>query len=108
MTTSTESRFRSMFGNPSKDPHTPDVVVQPQHGVVYSLSKKKNAEHGGFADDDAHFGLLTSNPSLVASVVAHEVHTKQVAPTIVPALGLGPEALDAVRVEHTRVLPDLF
>jgi len=84
------------------------VVVQPKVGVIYSLSKKKNAEHGGFAEDDAHVGLLVSNPSLEASVVTAQVRTKQVAPTIVRALGLDPEALDAVRAEHTAVLPNLF
>ena len=108
MTTSTESSFLTMFGDPTTDPHAPDVVVQPKHGVIYSLSKKKIAEHGGFADDDSHVGLLVSNPSLEASVVTAEVRTKQVAPTVVRALGLDPEALDAVRIEHTRVLPNLF
>ena len=53
-----------MFGDPTRDPHTPDVIVQPQKGTIYSLSKKKDAEHGGFADDDAHVALLVSNPSL--------------------------------------------
>jgi len=108
MTTSTESSFVTMFGDPVTDPHAPDVVVQPRHGVIYSLSKKKNAEHGGFADDDAHVGLLISNPSLEASVVTAQVRTKQVAPTIVRALGLDPQALDAVRLEQTAVLPQLF
>lgn len=32
----------------------------------------------------------------------------QVAPTILAALGLDPNALDAVRAEGTAVLPDLF
>jgi hypothetical protein len=108
MTTSTESTFVSMFGDPSKDPHTPDIVVKLKHGVIYSLSTKKNEEHGGFADDDSHVGLLVSNPSLGADSVSTEVRTKQVAPTIVRALGLDPEALDAVRIEKTRVLPAIF
>src|SRR5450432_4217468 len=95
-------------GDPSVDSHTPDVVMQPKHGVMYSLSKKKVAEHGGFDEDDAHVGLLISNPALEAATVATEVRTKQVAPTIVRALGLDPRALDAVRIEHTQVLPDLF
>jgi len=108
MTTATESSFFTMFGDPTKDSHAPDVVVQPKHGVIYSLSKKKNAEHGGFSDDDAHVGLLVSNPSFEANIVTSEVRTKQVAPTIVKALGLDPKALDAVRIEHTAVLPDLL
>ncbi len=108
MTTSTESSFVTMFGDPALDPHTPDVVMQPKHGVMYSLSKKKVAEHGGFDNDDAHVGLLVSNPSFEAGIVSDEVRTKQVAPTVIRALGLDPRALDAVRVEHTQVLPDLF
>jgi hypothetical protein len=35
-----------------------------------------------------------------------EVRTRQVAPTVVRALGLDPNSLDAVRIEGTRVLPD--
>jgi arylsulfatase A-like enzyme len=83
-------------------------VVKLRHGAIYSLSKKKNAEHGGFADDDAHVGLLVASPALDAATVADEVRTKQVAPTVLRALGLDPKALDAVRIEGTRVLPELF
>ena len=108
MTTSTEAGFLSMFGDPTKDPHAPDLVLQPKHGVIYSLSKKKNEEHGGFDEDDSHVGLLVSNPSLEPGVVATAVRTKQVAPTIVRALGLDPQALDAVRLEHTDTLPEVF
>lgn len=97
-----------MFGDPRTDPHTPDLVVKLVHGTIYSLSKKKQAEHGGFADDDSHVGLLVSNPSLEAAAVTSEVLTKQVAPTIVRALGLDPNELDAVRIEGTTVLPTLF
>jgi len=108
MTTATEATFTSMFGDPRTDPHTPDVVVKLVHGTIYSLSKKKQAEHGGFADDDSHVGLLVSNPSLESAVVTSEVLTKQVAPTVVRALGLDPNELDAVRIEGTPVLPNLF
>ena len=108
MTTATEATFKAMFGDPSVDTHTPDVVVKLVHGAIYSLSKKKQAEHGGFADDDSHVGLLVSNPSLEAAVVTTEVRTKQVAPTVLRALGLDPKELDAVRIEGTAVLPDLF
>jgi hypothetical protein len=33
------------------------------------------------------------------------VETTQIAPTILRLLGLGPDALQAVRIEHTRALP---
>ena len=35
------------------------------------------------------------------------VETTQVAPTILLALGLDPNALQSVKMEHTQVLPDL-
>jgi hypothetical protein len=99
--------FIAMFGDPAVDPRTPDVVVQPKAGTIYSLSKKKWAEHGGFATDDSHVALLVSNPALCARVVHEGVRTKQVAPTVLAALGLNPEKLDAVRMESTEVLPGL-
>jgi hypothetical protein len=81
--------------------------VQPQKGVIYSLSKKKFAEHGGFADDDAHVALLVSNPALRPALVTALVRTKQVAPTVLSALHLEPHRLEAVRREGTPSLPGL-
>ena len=49
--------------------------------------------------------ILLSNPALTASVVADPVTTTQIAPTILSALGLDPEALQAVKAEGTKVLP---
>ncbi|MFD0331499.1 hypothetical protein ACFQZC_33525 [Streptacidiphilus monticola] len=37
--------------------------------------------------------------------VGGTVHTTQIAPTILALLGLDPQRLEAVRIEHTRVLP---
>jgi hypothetical protein len=103
--TTADPEFVAMFGDPARDPHTPDVVVQPIKGTIYSLSKKKDAEHGGFADDDAHVALLVSNPKLRGGTVDAPVRTKQVAPTILDVLDIPPCALDAVRAEGTEVLP---
>ena len=36
-----------------------------------------------------------------------KVETTQIAPTILRLLGLDPQRLQAVRIEHTDVLPDL-
>ncbi|MDB4985909.1 MAG: type phosphodiesterase/nucleotide pyrophosphatase [Myxococcaceae bacterium] len=99
--------FSRMFGDPARDPRTPDLIVQPKVGVVYSLSAKKQAEHGGFAEDDSHVALLVSNPSFVSRTESTEVRTKQVAPTILEALDLDARRLEAVRKEDTRVLPGL-
>jgi len=90
------------------DPRTPDIVVLPNIGVVYTGNLKKQSEHGGFALDDTNVMLLVSNPHMASRTVNSFVETAQVAPTILKILGLDPGALDAVRQEGTPVLPFLF
>lgn len=89
------------------DPRTPDIVVLPNDGVVYTGNLKKQSEHGGFAWDDTNVMLLVSNPSIDAQTIHSFVETAQVAPTILQILGLNPSALDAVRMEGTPVLPGI-
>jgi hypothetical protein len=93
------------FNDPTFDPRTPDIIVTPNVGVTYSGSHAKQAEHGGFAHDDTNVVLLLSNPSFQPKTVSAAVGTAQVAPTILKALGINPQALDAVRAEGTGVLP---
>jgi arylsulfatase A-like enzyme len=101
------------FDNPLADPRTPDVIVQPIPGTIYSSSSAKVAEHGGFAADDTHVALVVTRGSALASghglsrVVTKPVRTFQVAPTILQLLGLDPTQLDSVRQEHVQVLPGL-
>lgn len=90
---------------PVGDPRVPDVIVAPNYGIVYTGSSKKHAEHGGFSHDDTNVMMLLSNPSFTAKSVNVPVETMQVAPTILHALGLDPDKLDAVRIEGTGVLP---
>jgi hypothetical protein len=75
--------------------------------VTYSNSTKKLAEHGGFAHDDVNVIMLVSKPSFAAATVTTPVQTKQVAPTILEALGLNPMSLQAVVQEGTPLLPGL-
>jgi hypothetical protein len=92
------------FGDPAGG-RTPDFMVQPNPGVIYTTSQAKDQEHGGFAPDDSHVALLVSHPSLESRVVDRRVRTTQVAPTAIRALGLEPRLLEAVRKEGTPVLP---
>jgi hypothetical protein len=92
---------------PNGDPRTPDIIVAPNVGVVYTGSKKKDAEHGGFAHDDINVIMLVSNPAFHSATVSSPVETAQVAPTILAALGLDPYSLEAVQQEGTQVLPGL-
>ena len=96
-----------IFNNPSIDPRTPDIVVAPNVGVIYTGGKKKVAEHGGFANDDRNVMLLVSNIQMSAVTVTSPVETRQIAPTIVQVLGLNPSLLQAVLLEKTQVLPGL-
>ncbi len=99
------------FNSPLRDPRTPDLIIQPMPGTIYSTSGGKVAEHGGFAEDDTHVAMLVvSGADLVANSsspasVGQSVRTYQVAPTILSLLGLNPKKLDAVRAEHVQVLP---
>jgi hypothetical protein len=92
---------------PGEDPRSPDIIVTPNVGVTYSGNTAMIGDHGGFAHDDTNVMLLVSNPSFTPQTAAALVATRQVAPTIVKALGLNPWALDAVRAEGTPVLPEV-
>jgi Type I phosphodiesterase / nucleotide pyrophosphatase len=102
-----ETLFNAPGLPPNGDPRTPDIIVQPNVGVVYTGSAKKQEEHGGFAHDDLNVMLLVSQPGRQANTVTSFVETTQVAPTILQALGLHPSDLDAVQQEGTPILPGL-
>jgi arylsulfatase A-like enzyme len=93
------------FRDPLTDTRTPDIIVQPVYGTIYTTSSKKNAEHGGFSFGDTNVGLIVSNPEFEGRVVKTPVATSQVAATLLQALGIDPSGLDAVRKEGTEVLP---
>jgi len=101
------NEIKLKFNDPNHDSRTPDILVQPIYGTIYTGSTKKNAEHGGFSFGDTNVGLIVSNPSLKAEVLKTPVATSQVAVTILQALGLDPNALKAVQVEKTVELPGL-
>jgi hypothetical protein len=96
------------FNSPLTDAATPDILVQPIYGTIYTGSKAKNAEHGGFSFGDTNVGLIVSNPSLHSRVVKTPVAISQVAASLLKALGIDPSELQAVRKEGTEVLPFLF
>jgi hypothetical protein len=92
---------------PGQDSRTPDIIVTPNVGVTYSSSTAMVGDHGGFAHDDTNVILLVANPNFTAQTVSALAATRQIAPTIVQALGLDPTALDAVHAEGTPVLPEV-
>ena len=85
---------------------TPDFIAITHPGVIYTGGSKL-AEHGGFAENDRNVALLVSSPSLLPAVRGDNVETRQIAVTIVKALGLNPTELQSVVKEGTKILPGL-
>jgi arylsulfatase A-like enzyme len=100
--------FNTLFGGTLQSfaNRQPDIIVEPLPGVIYTGGSKK-VEHGGFHEEDIHVPILISQPGLVSHTVSAPVETKQIAPTILKALGLHPRELQAVVLEKTKRLPDL-
>jgi predicted AlkP superfamily pyrophosphatase or phosphodiesterase len=98
--------FDTLFGGSLKSSanRQPDIIVEPKLGVIYTGGSKK-VEHGGFHEDDISVPIMISQPGIDAHVVAAPVETKQIAPTILKALGINPRELQAVVLEKTRSLP---
>lgn len=93
------------FGVDPSDPRHPDVWGIVQHGVVFTHGTKI-AEHGGADPNDRDVPLVVYAPHAVHhGQYRQSVETTQIAPTILRLLGLDPDALQAVRIEGTRVLP---
>ena len=102
----TGSAADTLVGAPIGDSHAPDLIGIAQHSVVYTGGAKKIAEHGGAADDDRDVALVVSGAGVPhGSVSSTPVQTAQIAPTILRLLGLNPNALQAVRIDHTHGLP---
>jgi hypothetical protein len=92
---------------------------------VYTGKKAKIAEHGGDNPQDRDVPIVVSGGPIAAgengqgndnnqgddnsqgdgALVNTPVETTQIAPTILRLLGLDPNALRAVQIEHTRPLP---
>ncbi len=87
------------------DPRVPDIFGIAQYGVVYTGGTAKIAEHGGTNPQDRHVPLLVAgDPVTQARSRSATVETTQIAPTILALLGLDPNWLQAVQIEHTQVL----
>lgn len=95
-----------LIGVPYLDARVPDIIGIAEHGVVYTGGKAKIAEHGGDDPQDRNVPILVSLPGARwGRVISAPVETTQIAPTILALLGLNPWALQAVRIERTRLLP---
>ena len=91
-----------LAGNPSR---VPDIIVQPVAGVVYAATNAKLVDHGSGNAEDTHVPLVIVEPGRKGGrTLSCPVALRQVAPTILRALGLKENLLDAVRFEGTERL----
>ena len=97
----------AFIGVPFADARVPDIIGISQYGVVYTGGKGKIAEHGGDNPQDRDVALVVSGNPIdnAGDVNGASVETTQIAPTILRLLGLNPDALQAVQIEHTAILP---
>jgi hypothetical protein len=97
----------SYFGVTAGDERVPDLFGTTQYGVVYTGKQAKIAEHGGAAPEDRAVPLVVAGGPVdgEGEIADEPVETTQVAPTILRLLGIGPDELQAVQIEHTRPLP---
>ena len=98
---------RVIAGDPTDGARSPDLFVVVEDGTIYTDGHKKVAEHGGFSDDDRKVALLVAGRSAGAAVVTDPVETRQLAPTVIGALGLDASALQAMVIEPALPLPGL-
>jgi Type I phosphodiesterase / nucleotide pyrophosphatase len=95
------------FGVPNSDPRHPVIFGIVQHGVIYA-DAPDIAQHGGADFQDLSVPILVNLPGQRhGATIGAQVKMIQIAPTILALLGLNPRALEAVRIEHTQVLPGL-
>ncbi|MEA2444553.1 MAG: hypothetical protein QOJ12_1845, partial [Thermoleophilales bacterium] len=94
------------FGVARGSERVPDVFGVARYGTVYTGGHGKIAEHGGANPQDRGVPLVVWGASVGGGgTVGRPVETTQIAPTILELLGLRPDALQAVRIEHTAALP---
>lgn len=99
--------LRNKWNDPGSDPRTPDIILKVNTGVIFT-GGSKIAEHGGVNEDDIHTALLVSFPGLAQVTVKTPTSNQQVAASVVKALGIDPNELEAVKKEQIQVLPFLF
>jgi hypothetical protein len=87
------------------DSRVPDLFGISQYGSVYTGGHGKIAEHGGANPQDRDVALVVSGAGAGEHSVNYSwVETTQIAPTILRLLGLNPNSLQAVQIEHTKAL----
>ena len=95
------------FGSPYLDSRVPDLIIGAKVGTLWN-SGFEFEDHGGFLPQDLHVPLIAYNPEIVARNITQSVSNRQVASTMLQALGLPLDQLDGYVLGEAPVLPSLF
>jgi hypothetical protein len=95
------------FGSPYLDPRVPDLIIGVEVGALWNDGFEFE-DHGGFLPQDLHVPLIAYNPTITMRNVSEEVSTRQVASTMLQALGLPVSQLNGYALGEAPVLPRLF
>lgn len=95
------------YGSPFLDSRVPDLIIGAKVGTLWNDGFEFE-DHGGFLPQDLDVPLIAYNPNLTPANITQVVSNRQVASTMLQALGLPLTQLDAYRLGDSPVLPGLF
>ena len=103
------ARIALTLNAPTRDSRMPDIILQPELGVLWGAPDDKAvAGYGGTLDEDTHVALLVSGAQLTGRYDPTWVPTTQLAPLLLRALGMEKFDLQALHLEHSPALPGIF
>lgn len=103
------ARMALTLNLPAKDSRIPDIILQPELGVLWGARDDKAlAGFGGMLDEDTHVALLVSGAQLAGRYDPTWVPTTQLARLLLNALGMEASDLQALHLEHSPALPGIF
>ena len=95
------------FGSPTLDPRVPDLVIETTTSELWNDGFEFE-DHGGFGAQDFNVPLLAYNPLIEMKNVTTQVSNRQIASTMLQALGLPLAQLQGYALGEAPVLPFLF
>ncbi len=95
------------YGSPYLDSRVPDLVISAEVGTLWADSFRFE-DDGGLLPQDLNVPLLAYNPKVRAKSVDETVSNRQVATTLLQALGLPSAQLDGYTNKGTPNLLALF
>jgi len=104
----TSGRLKLFLEPERSSPRSPDVLLLPQAGVIWSKDDNAIAARSGLRDDDTHVALLVSGAQLTGRTDPTPVPTSQTPAMILRALGMEKLDLPALHREHSPALPGIF